>query len=77
MAKVPWPMTSETYHLYQQLLDEMARAAQASDMLAYEQAKDMFRSLPGRPQSIHPELDLVVPVVSDAGATLITIGRPN
>ena len=70
-------MTSETYHRYQALLDAMARAAQASDQLAYEQARDQFRALPGMPQGIHQDLDLVVPVIQDTGHTIISIGRPD
>ena len=77
MAKIPWPMTSETYHQYLELGDEMTLAAQSNDHLRHQQAEDRFKSLPGRPPNIHPELDLVVPVVSDTGTTLITVGRPN
>jgi hypothetical protein len=70
-------MTSETYHLYLELGNEMTLAAQDNDYLRYQQAEDQFKALPGRPAGIHPELDLVVPVVSDTGNKLITVGSTH
>ena len=77
MAKVPWPMTTQTYHRYQALLDQMAQAAHDNDQLAYEQARDQFRALPGMPQGLNEDLDLVVPVIQDTGHTIISIGSTH
>ena len=75
--RVPWPMTSQTYHTYLELLEEMAQAAQASDQLKYEQAKDQFRALPGMPQGLNPDLDLAVPVIQDTNTRIITVGSTH
>lgn len=74
MSKVYWTMTSETYHQYKQLSDEMVTAARDQDLLRYKQAEDKFRSLPGLPRNIHPELDLVVPRIKDESGKIITVG---
>ena len=71
MAKVPWPMTGQTYKRYLKLGSEMTLAAQECDTLKFEQAKDQFRALPGFPP-MNPDLDIAVPCPLDH--KIISIG---
>jgi hypothetical protein len=70
-------MTTQIYQRYSDLILAMANAAKDDDQLAYEEAKDQFRALPGFPQGIHPDLDRVVPQIVDASNTIITLGSTN
>jgi hypothetical protein len=67
-------MTSATYEDYVRILNDAFEAAQNDNTLLYEAAKEELRALPGFPNNIHPDLDVVVPVIDDTTTRITTFG---
>ena len=74
MAKINWPMTTDTYKDYLSIMDEVFTSGQSGDTLKHEFAKDRLRALPGYPSNINPDLDVVVPVIDDQSKRIVTVG---
>lgn len=64
MAKVYWKMSAPLYHRYVRTLQQAHDAATEGNSMAFEEAMDQLKSLPGYP-SHDPDNDTVVPWIDD------------